>query len=307
VPADDKDDKDVTAATPQEGTEAAPKPVAAVPGAKGKKKKKKKEKLPKLTPVNITRGTLTVDGWIGKAALNYDVPDLKFLYFYAPGIGTAVVSSDHFLGAKEQFNAFNGKTLTIKVAGDHVIQLYSDKLLIGKKPESAWVLLDPSFMYPSKFPAMGYGTVFKAPYVWPGSKLNPAWKGDVKPPPIPKDLLPVLAATCVPLTPGQQPGQPPAQPAGLPSSDPPAATPPAAAEGTTAGQATTASGQPVPKPLPLCKPGTNAPAAAATAPAEAAPAPAEAPAAPAEAPAAPAEAPAAPAETSAAPPATPPQ
>ncbi len=51
----------------------------------GKKLKVVKEKAPKMTPVVISRGTFTVDGMIGKAELNYNIADLKYIYLYAPG------------------------------------------------------------------------------------------------------------------------------------------------------------------------------------------------------------------------------
>src|ERR1700723_452370 len=65
----------------------------------GKKLHPAKEKLPKTTSVSITRGTLTVDGMTGKAALNYEIKDLKYIYFFVPGIGTTVVSNSPFPGA----------------------------------------------------------------------------------------------------------------------------------------------------------------------------------------------------------------
>jgi hypothetical protein len=157
---------------------------------KGKKIVAKKEKPPKMTPVSIAAGTLTVDGWTGKARLNYDIADLKFMYIYAPGIGITVVSQTPFPGAKEQPAAFNQQTLKITVDG-HPIELYSEKPLLGKKPLSAWVSVDRGFQLPSKFPAFGYGTTIKSPYAWPGAKDTLA-KGAVAPPPLPTDLRPTL-------------------------------------------------------------------------------------------------------------------
>jgi len=158
---------------------------------KGKKIPTKKEKPPKATPISIAAGTLTVDGWTGKARLNYDIADLKFLYFYAPGVGTTIVSSNPFPGAREQQGAFNDKSLKIIVDG-HPIELASDKRLLGKKPQSAWVSVDRGFMLPAKFPVFGYGTTIKAPYTWPGSKEALASKGAVQAPPLPRDLRPTL-------------------------------------------------------------------------------------------------------------------
>jgi hypothetical protein len=158
----------------------------------GKKLHVHKEKPPKMTPVSISRGTFTVDGMIGKAELNYNIPDFKYIYLYAPGIGTLVVSNDPFQGAKEQRNAFDDKTLTV-TTGDHKLQVASDKRLLGKKPESAFVLVDRAFTLPSKYPVVGYGTVLKAPYMWPGGRPNEALAGAfVEPPPIPVNLKPVL-------------------------------------------------------------------------------------------------------------------
>ena len=154
---------------------------------KGKKIKVKKEKAPKTVAVAIERGTLTVDGMTGKAGLNYDIKDFRYMYFFAPWIGTTIVSTSPFPGAQEQKNAFNDKTLTVSVA-DHTIELYSDRRLLGKKPQSAYVAVDRSFQLASKFPVVGYGATLHAPYMWPGSRENIALKGQVAPPPLPANL-----------------------------------------------------------------------------------------------------------------------
>jgi len=177
---------------------------------KGKKILAKKVKPPKMTPVSISAGTLTVDGWTGKARLNYDIADLKFLYIYAPGIGTAVVSQNTFPGAKEQPGAFNDRALRITVDG-HPMELASDKRLLGKKPQSAWVVVDRGFLLPSKFPVVGYGTATKAPYAWPGSKMSVAAKGAVEAPPLPLDVRPTLLLAPCPagmMRPAGSPGPP---------------------------------------------------------------------------------------------------
>ena len=157
----------------------------------GKKIHPVKEKPPKTVSVSISHGTLTVDGLIGKAALNYEIKDLKYVYFYVPGIGTTVVSNDPFPGAVEQKHAFDDKTLTVTV-GEHVLQLSSDNRLLGKSPESAYVLVDKYFSAPAKFPVMGYGPIRVAPYAWPGSKQNGEEKGALEAPPLPADLRPAL-------------------------------------------------------------------------------------------------------------------
>ena len=149
-----------------------------------------KEKPPKMIPVSISRGVMTVDGYTGKAALNYDIPDLKYIYLYAPGIGIAVVSNTAFPGATEQAGAFDDRTLTVTVNG-HVLQVASDNRLLGKNPVSAFVRVDRDFTLPSKFPVMGYGNTSRAPYMWPGAKPNGVLAAAAYAPPVPRVLLPV--------------------------------------------------------------------------------------------------------------------
>jgi hypothetical protein len=167
---------------------------------KGHKIHEKKEKPPKTVTVTITRGTLTVDGLIGKAALNYDIKDLKYVYLYAPWIGTVVVSNVSFPGAKEQKNAFDRNTLTVTVE-DHTFQVFSETPMLGKRPESAFVVVDRDFKLPTKAPVMGYGATLKAPYNWPGAKPSAESKAYVKPPPVPPSLRPTLLLP--PCPPGQ--------------------------------------------------------------------------------------------------------
>ena len=163
---------------------------------KGKKIAAKKIKPPKMTPVSIVAGTLTVDGWTGKARLNYDIADLKYMYIYAPGVGTTIVSQNPFPGAKEVPLGFKDKTLSITVDG-HPIQLYSEKPLLKKK-QAAWVVVDRGFSLPSKFPVFGYGTTTKLPYAWPGSKNTLASKGVFQPPPLPNEVRPTLLLAACP-------------------------------------------------------------------------------------------------------------
>jgi len=163
-----------------------------------------KVKPPKMTPVSIAQGTYTVDGVIGKAELNYDIADLKYIYLYVPGVGVTVISNEPFPGAKEQANAFSDKTLTVNV-GEHTLQLYSEKRLLAK-PSSAYVLVDRDFMLPSKFPVMGYGTLRQPPYAWPGAKQIQVATGAVAPPPVPVNLRPVLLLSPCPAGQMRQPG-----------------------------------------------------------------------------------------------------
>lgn len=174
----------------------------------GKKIHVVKEKAPKMTPMLISRGTYTVDGMIGKAELNYNIADFKYIYLYAPTIGTLVVSKEPFPGGKEEKGAFNGNTLTV-TTGDHKLQLASDQRLLDKKPMSAFVMVDRDFHLPSPYPVVGYGKVIKAPYVWPGSRENAPLKGAfVQPPPIPVDLRPVLLLSPCPAGEMRKPAPP---------------------------------------------------------------------------------------------------
>ena len=188
---------------------AAPGSDAATPGASGAPAtvktvdtkatkghhvpKPKKVKPPPMVPVTIERGVLTVDGWTGKAELNYSIMDLKFIYLWAPGIGTAIVSSEPFPMATLQAGAFNGHTLTVNASG-HTIQVASDRdLLSGKELiKPAYVALDTDYVpdHPN-YPQFGYGVTSKAPYAWPASMAN--YTGDVsRAPPLPPSLLPTL-------------------------------------------------------------------------------------------------------------------
>ncbi len=155
---------------------------------KGKKLHAAKVKPPKMTPVSISRGTLSVDGMTARAALNYEIADFKYLYLFAPGIGIAVVSNEPFPGATQQARGFNGSNLTVGI-GDHTLALANDKNLLGKGTKPAYVLVNRQFTLPSPSPEIGYGTTLKAPYVWPGAKPNAKLAG-VTAPPVPSSMLP---------------------------------------------------------------------------------------------------------------------
>ncbi len=165
------------------------KPLPVLYNKKGKRVKSK-IKIPKTHPITIQAGTLTVDGWTGKARLNYDIPDLKYIYLSAPVVGTLIVSQQAFPGSVEQKEAFNGQTLTVS-SGDHEFQLTSDKPLMGKNAVSAWVKVDSDFTEDPRYPVMGYGSKSKAPYEWPGAKIEKATH-TIDAPPLPVSMQPKL-------------------------------------------------------------------------------------------------------------------
>lgn len=203
---------DVTPATVPVATD----PLNPVKIEKGKGKQKvKKEKPPKLVPVEIVHGTLTVDGLIAKAGLNFQIIDLKYFYIWVPGLGTAIISNQPFAGSTLQGGALDGSTLTVTVDG-HKLELSCDQpLLVTKevkkeedkeekdaarlkevkadkkpnkkdKPVAMYVAIDRNWQKPSNYPEFGYGDLTKAPYSWPGTlaDLSP----DTKAPPLPDNL-----------------------------------------------------------------------------------------------------------------------
>ena len=212
------------------------RPIPVLYNAKGKRVKSKVKPL-HSHPLTVVAGTLTVDGWTGKARLNYDIPGQDFLYFSAPRIGTVILSQTAFPGSREQKLALDGKTITIHV-NDHDVQLASDKPLAGKKPESVWMRLDPDYRQDPRYPVMGFGAVTKPPYAWPGAKLQ-ASKGAADAPPLPESMMPtVVSAICI-----AQPGKPCAA-----APVKPTATPRAAAAPRTAGTASSAAAAPATPP-----------------------------------------------------------
>jgi hypothetical protein len=179
----------------------------------GKKIEVKKEKQPRMTPVSIRSGTLTVDGWTNKARINFNIPDLKYIYVYVPGIGTTIVSPGPFPGATEQAGAFKDNILRVTVEG-HLIELTSERELLGSRSQNAWVAVDREFVLPTKYPTIGYGMTMQAPYVWPGSKQEGVEAGVnmKKAPALPLDMLAAPLSPCPTgmirkIGPPAQPGQ----------------------------------------------------------------------------------------------------
>ncbi|MHB1700704.1 MAG: hypothetical protein ACYCSN_11345 [Acidobacteriaceae bacterium] len=161
--------------------------------------RKKKAKQPRPVRISIERGTLTVDGLTCKAALNYKIASVHYLYMYVPDAGTIIVSRSPFPEATEQRNAFHGQGLTVE-AGGHVAELYSENTLLSKKHASAWVRLDRSAGLLSRYPMFGYGENTEAPYSWPSAMPAPPEEGVADAPPLPPSMLQTASPQAMPVS-----------------------------------------------------------------------------------------------------------
>jgi hypothetical protein len=136
-----------------------------------------------------------IDGMVAKVQLNYNIERTGFMYFFVPGVGTAVVSMAPMADAVKVPDAFDGDKLAFAVSG-HTFELSSESPLLSKRKDKdkadIYVRLDPSTVALSHFPRMGYGNTTEAPYVWPLSAPEPRSKDAyvVTPPPMPASVLP---------------------------------------------------------------------------------------------------------------------
>ncbi|QHN02295.1 hypothetical protein FTO74_02085 [Granulicella sp. WH15] len=175
--------------------------------------------IPKQTlSVEIRDGMLTVDGLVVKAGVNYDVESVPFLYFFLPGIGTAVVAREHIPNSTPQKNAFHGSTLTIHAFGHEVELSNANPLLSGKNKsdDTAWVSLDNDYTRVARTPMMGYGLAPRAPYQWPGAKILAAAPdhSHSNAPPLPASAKPTMESNysvTVPGTTADNPSRPPSK------------------------------------------------------------------------------------------------
>lgn len=147
-------------------------PVKIPPCAKKDKscQEKRKELLKqKRVELNVQNGTLTIDGLIARARLNYDISSYLYLYISIPGYGTVVTSPVHFPYSTEAKDALTGNTLSFQTTDDHLIELASEKQISGRGKRSIFYSVDRVYQQPGRYPTIGYGTVSKAPYMWPGA------------------------------------------------------------------------------------------------------------------------------------------
>ena len=150
-----------------------------------------------LISARVREGVLTIDGMVAKVQLNYDIERTGYMYFFVPGVGTAVVSMAPIADGAKAPDAFDGEKLAFAVDG-HSIELSSEGNLLSKRKSKAkadvYVRLDRSTLAVSRTPQMGYGDTTEPPYVWPLSQPEPASKEKVAyvvtPPPMPKSVLP---------------------------------------------------------------------------------------------------------------------
>jgi hypothetical protein len=155
-----------------------------------------------LISARVRGGVLTVDGMVAKVQLNYEIERSGYLYFFVPGVGTAVVSMAPLADGAKVPDGFDGEKLAFAVDG-HSIELSSDSNLLAKRRSKAkadvYVRLDRSTLAVSRTPEMGFGDTMEAPYVWPLSNPEPMAKAKVEyvvtPPPMPKSVLPRTVET----------------------------------------------------------------------------------------------------------------
>lgn len=155
-----------------------------------------------LISARVRDGVLTIDGMVAKVQLNYDIERTGYLYFFVPGVGTAVVSMAPLAEGAKVADGFDGETLAFAVDGHSVELTSGTTLLPGRKSRAkadVYVRLDRSTVALSRYPRMGYGDTTASPYVWPLSNPELASKEKVEyvvtPPPLPKSVLPQTAST----------------------------------------------------------------------------------------------------------------
>ncbi len=148
-----------------------------------------------LISAHVSDGVLTVDGMVGKIDLNYQIDRTGFLYFFEPGVGTAVVSLSPLAGAEKVSDGIDGVRLAFTIEG-HSFELSGARPLLSrrknKQKADIYVRLDTATVALSRFPQMGYGNTTESPYVWPLSAPEPVTsvRYVVTPPPMPRNLLP---------------------------------------------------------------------------------------------------------------------
>ena len=176
------------------GTEAAitgtPGPRVATVNVPGHRRNAEE----KLLFGRVRDGVYTVDGMVAKVQLNYDVKGVGYLYFFVPGVGTAVISATPAHDAVASEAALKDGELSFTV-GEHTFKLTGVALASdrGTVPAHLYARLDRVAWKLSRQPMVGFGDLGAMPYQWPGAlpvaPAPPAEETEVIPP-VPASLLP---------------------------------------------------------------------------------------------------------------------
>jgi hypothetical protein len=118
----------------------------------------------------VRDGVYSVDGLVAKVQLNYDVEAARYLYFFVPGVGTAVVSAVAPADAVSVQAKLHDNELSF-TADTHRFNLTGVALVNNKgvQPALLYVRLDRAAWRLNRQAMMGYGILAEAPYQWPGA------------------------------------------------------------------------------------------------------------------------------------------
>lgn len=111
----------------------------------------------RLISAQVHDGILTIDGMVAKVQLNYEIQRTGYMYFFVPGMGTAVVSLAPIADSVKVRNAFDGSRLSF-VAGGHTFELSSKGNLLtrDRSKTDVYVRLDSSAIAVGRYPKDGF-------------------------------------------------------------------------------------------------------------------------------------------------------
>jgi len=114
--------------------------------------------------LRICGGSLLLDN--GALVEDFSVFQSRFgfLFFYIPDRGLWSISDKKFPGAIEA-GSFRASTLEVSVDGTQ-LRIESDCPILGTKPRTAWVSVDPSYVLEVTNVLIGYGDTEEAPDAW---------------------------------------------------------------------------------------------------------------------------------------------
>lgn len=114
-------------------------------------------------PLRVQGGVLTVDGLTVETGVDLRIANLRYLYVYLPGSGTAVIAERPFSGAREQRAAFQGNALTVNAGGSR-LQLTAANRMRGSK--TAYVRFERGAGPGGRKPVVSYGDAAMVPALW---------------------------------------------------------------------------------------------------------------------------------------------